>query len=453
MIQIPEGFENLLKEAIGEELDSLLIALQEKPPVSIRIHPLKPGHDFDLIGKIPWSSNGFYLKERISFTKDPYFHGGHYYVQEASSMFLDQIFQKIPIPSLPKILDLCAAPGGKSTLLCDFFGREAFIHCHEFISARAEILRQNMLKWAYPNTVVTAGNADKLLQTGIQYDLILVDAPCSGEGMFRKEPEALRQWSLQKVHRCHSIQKNLLQTAYKLLAPGGIIIYSTCTYNTIENEGSIRSSIDSSQFDLLPIDFGKDSPIFQSDHQGILINRCLPSRMSGEGFSFCVLQKKSETKERTAKNNRYKTALEMNIPPLVKHHLHHPDAFRYFQNSSGWYALPVGIFSWFENIYHNKIPLIHAGIPIGEFKGKDWIPHQALALSIDHKPSTEPVTLDLNQALDYLRGLIPKDLKIPNFLHEKWQTVAFKDVTLGWIKCNAQSIKNHYPREFRIRHL
>ncbi|MBK7231787.1 MAG: hypothetical protein IPH93_05890 [Saprospiraceae bacterium] len=453
MIQIPEGFENLLKDAIGEESDALLDALESKPPVSIRIHPIKSSHDLDLMEQIPWCANGYYLSERIQFTLDPYFHAGHYYVQESSSMMIGEVIRQIELPTICKVLDLCAAPGGKSTLLCDVFGKNSLIHCHETIPSRAEVLRQNIQKWGYPNTVVTTGNPEKFIDTGLQYDFILVDAPCSGEGMFRKEPDALHQWNPQKVHRCHSLQKNILQTAVQLLAPGGYLLYSTCTFNELENEGSILTIMNSDEIENIQLSFHDDIHILHTFKNGIHCYRCLPSRMQGEGFSFILIRKSSTPQPPNKQSDKFQIQLEKQIPEPAISYLSNPENYHYFQKSTQYFAFPKSLFHYFDLIQRSKIPIIHAGIPLATLKGKDWVPHHALCMSIETKEQIPSLLFEKNQALDYLRGLISNDLENSKNINTKWLMVHFKDVTLGWIKLNEQIIKNYYPKELRIRNL
>jgi 16S rRNA C967 or C1407 C5-methylase (RsmB/RsmF family) len=218
---LPDLFKVQMKNLLGPEYPDFEEALHISSTPSVRLNPFKSEHQLPLAEPVPWCSGGYYLKERPNFTIDPFFHAGHYYVQEASSMFIDYILRSINFKTNSKILDLCSAPGGKSTLLLSFLATDGFLHCHEYDSFRAGILKQNIERWGYPNTIVTSGAMTQLENLDVRYDLILIDAPCSGEGMFRKEPEALKQWNENKVHHCSHLQKNIMNVADTLCAEDG----------------------------------------------------------------------------------------------------------------------------------------------------------------------------------------------------------------------------------------
>ncbi|MBK8846684.1 MAG: RsmB/NOP family class I SAM-dependent RNA methyltransferase [Bacteroidetes bacterium] len=213
-------------------------------PVSVRVnankHAVPPSEDC-----VAWCKYGYYLPQRPKFTLDPHFHQGRYYVQEASSMFIGYVVNALKLNEKPiTVLDACAAPGGKSTLLLDYLHAESILISNEVIASRTGSLQYNMAKWGNMNSIVTQSSIESFAEAGELFELILLDAPCSGEGMFRKDKEALHYWSEESVKLNAARQKKLLTDAWQLLKPGGYIIYSTCTYNTYENEENILWAIE-----------------------------------------------------------------------------------------------------------------------------------------------------------------------------------------------------------------
>ncbi len=241
-----------MESRLGKELPDFLGALDAPAPVSIHYNPIKSPKPENSDG-VKWYSNGVYLEKRPVFTLDPLFHAGLYYVQEASSMFLaEALKQTVDISTPLRVLDLAAAPGGKSTILASLLHKESFILCNEVIKSRYNILNYNLSKWGMPNTHVS--NHDSKDFSGLKgfFDLILLDAPCSGEGLFRKDPAAVDHWDEDHVKFCSLRQQRILANAVNLLRPGGTIIYSTCTYNQAENEGNASWLLQN--YDLQPVE-------------------------------------------------------------------------------------------------------------------------------------------------------------------------------------------------------
>ena len=254
---------------MGEErFERYLQSFEEEPPVSIRMNPEKMADDSWQIEEatpVPWCRGGYYLKQRPSFTMDPLIHAGYYYVQEAASMFLDEVLRQMhnafvnhdpsairPLTSL----DLCAAPGGKSTLLRSALSKDCVLYSNEPIRNRANILLENVTKWGYENHLVTNNYPKDYRKSKLMFDLILCDVPCSGEGMFRKDEATIREWSEQNVEKCWQLQRDIVDDAWHCLNSGGLFIYSTCTFNTKENEENVRWIIDT--YDAEPIDIPID---------------------------------------------------------------------------------------------------------------------------------------------------------------------------------------------------
>ena len=239
MIPLPEDFIKRIK-ADSFWPDNLLLAMNDQPSVSIRINPLKKSKELYDLESVLWNPNGFYLPKRPIFTLDPLFHAGCYYPQEAGSMVLEYIFNALSISKKAIILDLCAAPGGKSTLINSWLDDDGFIVSNEIIPNRNKILCENLTKWGSVNCLVTCNQPKRFQEFPSIFDLIVVDAPCSGEGMFRKDPDSRNEWSLQNVEFCADRQKQIVCDVWDSLNENGYLIYSTCTLNEEENETTIK---------------------------------------------------------------------------------------------------------------------------------------------------------------------------------------------------------------------
>lgn len=263
-------------------------ALQADPPVSVRINPLKP---VDVGGSpIPWCVQGRFLDHRPVFTLDPLYHAGCYYVQEASSMLLEQALIAAGLPERPVLaLDLCASPGGKSTHLLSLLPAGSVLVSNEAVRSRQGALIENLLKWGAPNSIITGSPTTAFSVQGARFDLVVIDAPCSGEGMFRKDPFARAQWSPRLVQECAMIQSAILDDAWACLAPGGTLIYSTCTWDWDENEAHIERLIEGSG--AVPITIPASEAATSGSGPGI---RCYPHRSIGEGFFIAAVRKPDE---------------------------------------------------------------------------------------------------------------------------------------------------------------
>ncbi|MES1226926.1 MAG: RsmB/NOP family class I SAM-dependent RNA methyltransferase, partial [Bacteroidota bacterium] len=231
--QLPHALIASLQTVKGFDKDAFVQIHESGEQItSVRVNPNRTFNveysTLNVQGKVPWSSNGYYLSERPSFTTDPLFHAGAYYVQEASSMFLEEAVKQTCDLSKPlKVLDLCAAPGGKSTLLQSIISNESLLISNEVIKSRVNILSENITKWGAANVVVTNNDPKDFQRLPEYFDLIVIDAPCSGSGLFRKDPEAITEWSSDNVMLCSQRQQRILADILPCLKPGGILIYST----------------------------------------------------------------------------------------------------------------------------------------------------------------------------------------------------------------------------------
>ena len=285
---------------MGEErFNSYLEAFEEEAPVSIRLNPRTQRGQSPCVlaaSDVPWCEEGYYLEGRPQFTFDPLFHAGCYYVQEAASMFVTHVLRELSNLSPLNALDMCAAPGGKSTAMLSVLPEGSTLVSNEPIPTRAQILLENITKWGAKNCIVTNNYPRDFKKAKTKFDLILCDVPCSGEGMFRKDPATISEWSVQNVEKCWRLQREIVADAWECLNPGGILIYSTCTFNTKENEENVRWMME--EYDAEPIDI----PIDPSWHiTGSLLDgfdapvyRFIPGITRSEGLFVCVLKKRGE---------------------------------------------------------------------------------------------------------------------------------------------------------------
>ena len=299
MANLPEDFIRETRLVMGEErLNRFLGAFDDEAPVSIRINPRKAASARVSGERVAWCEEGYYLEGRPQFTFDPLFHAGCYYVQEAASMFVTHVlrqFVKAPVA----MLDLCAAPGGKSTAAISVLPAGSTLVSNEPIANRAQILLENITKWGYPKCSVTNAYPRDFRKAKASFDVILCDVPCSGEGMFRKDPATISEWSLQNVEKCWRLQREIVADAWECLTPGGLLIYSTCTFNTKENEENVRWMMDTYDAEVLEIPVKPEWNITGSLLEGFdsPVYRFIPGITRGEGLFVCALRKRGEKKK------------------------------------------------------------------------------------------------------------------------------------------------------------
>jgi 16S rRNA C967 or C1407 C5-methylase (RsmB/RsmF family)/NOL1/NOP2/fmu family ribosome biogenesis protein len=446
----PEKFLTSLSGEPGFEAVNFINAHQIiESPTSIRINPFK-NSALKTNGQVPWCPDGYYLDTRPSFTFDPLFHAGCYYVQEASSMFIDHILKYIrqnedePI----KVLDLCAAPGGKSTLINSAIGNKDLLVANEIIKTRVPVLCDNLNRWGTPNIIVS--NNDPKDFSGLDgfFDIILVDAPCSGSGMFRKDPAAMNEWSEANVNLCHQRQERILADIYPALKEDGHLIYSTCSYSHQENEDILDWLCNEFDMESIRIPINKDWGIeeTQSATQKAWGYRFYPGKVKGEGLFAACLKKKEQTTELPTFRTKGHQKLALKEIELVKEYLNDPDDFYYFKINDDWLAInrehKESLDTLQRHLYIKK-----SGIRIGKLMGNDLVPDHELALSIHiNKDAVLQTPLDYNQAIQYLRRE-NIDLDITD---KGWSLMMFEGHALGWAKLLPNRINNYLPKELRI---
>ena len=298
IMQLPAEFIARTRQLLGSErFESYLQAFEEEAPVSIRLNPAKTAGLVVADGeRVPWCRDGYYLRSRPNFTFDPLLHAGCYYVQEASSMFLDEVLRQwLPKDAATPLLalDLCAAPGGKSTLLRSALPEGSTLFSNEPNPKRANILAENIAKWGWPNCFVTNNYPRDYRKSKLLFDVILCDVPCSGEGMFRKDEATIGEWSPENVEKCWQLQRNIVSDAWECLREGGLMIYSTCTLNTQENEENILWMQQELGAEVLPVETQADWHITGSLLPGFSspVYRFIPGITRGEGLFMAVMRR------------------------------------------------------------------------------------------------------------------------------------------------------------------
>lgn len=408
-MQLPHDFEEYTSALMGESLYAKFKAgIEEVPPVSIRVNNFKVDTSKDNCIKdefkpepIPWCREGYYLSGRPAFTFDPLLHAGAYYVQEASSMFISFVLRQL-VSKPVKVLDLCAAPGGKTTCAMSALPAGSIMFSNEPIRTRANILAENIMKFGHPDITVTNNYAPDYIKAGLTFDVILTDVPCSGEGMFRKDVGAIDDWSKEKVESCAKLQREIIADIWPALRPGGLLVYSTCTFNAFEDEDNIQWIVD--QFHAEPIALSgiDDSWNITPALKGNLpVYRFIPGVSKGEGLFMAVLRKREDDEVLKEKNN-------LKALRILTHGVNPPTK-----------------------------------------KGKKEIPDISLALTINQKENTYPrADVDYSEAIKYLRR---ESISLADNVPRGITTVCYKGFGLGFVNNLGNRANNLYPQEWRIK--
>ena len=455
--QLPKSFLKSLENVEGFDLNAFTAVHQEaKSLTSIRFNPNKKIDVLDsalqIESKIPWSKHGYYLNERPSFTKDPLFHAGAYYVQEASSMFLEQALQQtVDLKTPLKVLDLCAAPGGKSTLIQSLISKDSLLVSNEVIKTRVNVLAENITKWGAANVVVTNNDPRDFQRLDSYFDVIVVDAPCSGSGLFRKDPDAINEWSMDNVVLCSQRQQRILADVKEALKHDGILIYSTCSYSKAENEQIAEWLITENGFTSIRLQVNPEWNIVETITQETKAYgyRFYPDKVKGEGFFIAAFKKTNQT---TKENNKQITTNNKQQTINTKHQTSHTPQWLSENNNLAFLPWKDDILAFPESLI-NEIPLMQsalyikkAGVNIGSLIRNELIPSHELVMSTILNPEMATVSMDLNKALQFLRlETIEKD-----FEGTGWMLMKYADLPLGLIKALPNRINNYYPREWRI---
>ncbi len=429
----------------GEKITSIrynpqkLISENEGLPSSVIFH--QSSHS------VPWYPHAFYLFERPSFTLDPLFHAGVYYVQEASSMFLWEMLRQTVGEKTAglKVLDLCAAPGGKTTLLASYF-KDGLIISNEVIKSRANILVENTAKWGSANIVVTNNDPKDFAKLESYFDVMVIDAPCSGSGLFRKDNEAISEWSEENVHRCSLRQQRIVADIIPALKPGGILIYSTCSYSKEEDEDILDWILSNHHLSSVICQLHKDLNIIETvSSRGAHGYRFYPYKIKGEGF-FIAAFKKEDVEEAFHQQQLPSLIAPSKQEIAAANEWIKPDAGVFlFKQKEKILAVPS---EWKHDValLQKNLYLRKAGVTIGSLKQKDLIPDHELALSLLSNNNISKVELSKEQALQYLKK---KEINLDTET-KGWALASYLHQNLGWMKILHNRVNNYYPSEWRI---
>ncbi len=438
---LPEDFVKRTREMLGDEYPDFEKALSENLPTSIRVNDKMSYWPTE--EKVAWCDSGYYLPERPLFTADPLFHAGVYYVQEASSMFLSQAVKQF-FPDASTVLDLCAAPGGKSTLLSQTLSRDSLLVCNEIIRSRAYILAENIIKWGNPNVVVSNNEPKDFDKLTDFFDAVVIDAPCSGEGMFRKDSGAVQEWSLSNVQLCAERQREILHSVWDALKTDGILVYSTCTFNREENEENVRWICEELGAELLRLDLNGNKDITVSDFG----YRFYPHKTKGEGLFLSVMRKTSESERKlklkigSKKSNKSTVKADLKLFRLLD-----AEKWEIVSDNNRILAYDKQHYSNFT-LLTKQLHCLHSGVELGEIKGKDFIPAPSVALSkILDRDSVVEAEVDYETAIAYLKR---EAIQLPD-VDRGYVLITFKGQALGWVKNLGNRCNNLYPSEWRIR--
>ena len=440
---LPDDFRREMVEQLGkDEAEALFAALEDTPPVSVRINAAKNDGvtSLPVESSVPWCQTGYYLSSRPQFTLDPLFHAGCYYVQEASSMAIAEVWDMMKLEGAQKVLDLCAAPGGKSTLWASLLSAQqgSLLVSNEPIHSRAVVLAENMAKWGLTNTIVTQAYPKAFAPMEDLFDVVAADVPCSGEGMFRKDEGARAEWSLSNVEMCAERQWGIICDVWPALRPGGFLVYSTCTFNRSENEQNVSRICDI---------LGAES---------LFTKHFYPHQSRGEGFFVALLKKNGNTRTNSEKPRTKSAKTARILPPWgdkreAKAWLTDASSFQFVSKGDAVFALRDELLACHAILGTCHIPVLLAGVKLAEQRGRKWIPAPELALSTALEREAFPhAELSLDSALAYLhREVLVLAPEVPR----GFVVVTYQNQPLGFVNNLGTRANNLYPAEWRIRNL
>ena len=451
---IKESFRKYLEEAIGSENALVAFSAFDAPAsVSVRANPFKSGRIPE--GRtVAWSEHGRILPERPQFTLDPHFHGGAYYVQDSSSMFVGHVFRTLvsrmilPQDRPVRVLDLCAAPGGKTTDLAaslrTMFGDRFLLVSNEVMKQRVGVLADNVALWGDPNVVVTSDDPRAFSSLTGFFDIIVADVPCSGEGMFRKDEEAQKQWSEDNVALCEARQRRIIADVWPSLASGGLFIYSTCTFNRYENDGNVAWVAEELGAECLlkkDVAGGYDGVIKTAFGYSLV-----PGFVEGEGQYCSALTKTGDSEYVEARQRQGRALKNPPLPKGLERLLDREVSFR--QKGDMVTAIPSAL-APLVGMLEQSLHVVAAGSAVGTVKGSVLVPDADLALSLMLDRTAFPsVEMDRNTALSYLHR---DAIVLPEGTEKGYVLICHEGLPLGFVKNLGNRCNSLHPQSRRIR--
>jgi 16S rRNA C967 or C1407 C5-methylase (RsmB/RsmF family)/NOL1/NOP2/fmu family ribosome biogenesis protein len=446
MPEIPQQLLDSLSQLDGFNKEAFIDAHREENKItSIRFNPFKKPNsndiEFELSEKVLWTNDSYYLNSRPAFTFDPLFHAGCYYVQEAGSLFIEYVLkQTTDFSKTLKVLDLCASPGGKSTLVNSLLNKESLLVANEIIKSRAEVLAHNLGKWGTANTIVTNNDPLKYSELKEFFDVLIVDAPCSGSGLFRKQPDAIAEWSENSVMQCSIRQKKILESSLNCLKDGGILIYSTCSYSVEENEDIVNWLVNTGKLEQI-------QPTIPTEWGIINIGngyRFYPHLTKSEGF-FCAVLRKNDS-ETSVSAPRYKLNSGITkAEQLILNGFVNDSELPVIKKNNQFHLLNQSAFEFFS-AFEKQFYFKKAGTVIGEIKGSDLVPNQDMAWSTQIQMHITKLDLDKENALKFLR----KEAFNFDQTAQGLVLINYKNFGIGWAKILANRVNNYLPNELRV---
>lgn len=449
IMRLPEEFIRELESYEALDVERLVEALGGSPAVSVRANVLKNVTPPAGAERVKWCQHGWYLDEREAFTFDPAMHQGLYYVQDASSMILAHIVKTLTMGGNEvKYLDACAAPGGKTTAVTDSLPAGSLVVANEFVPARAAVLCENLTKWGYPATVVSKGDTARFRRLPGFFDIIGADVPCSGEGMFRKDAEAVSQWSPVLVKECADRQLSIIGNLWHALSAGGYLIYSTCTFNRRENEEMIDRLVNDYDAVAVELSFPDEWNIARGLNTSHPCYRFMPHLTKGEGLFVAVLRKPGEPQPGKEKpEKRKERPASDNIPDNVTKWLKGDNDLSFFVENDCVKAFPLRWYKCLTSL-RTKLDIAMSGITVAAIKGRDCIPTQSLASSIElNRDAFSCVEVDYETAIAYLRR---EAVVLSDGVARGYVLLTFGHRPLGFVKNLGNRANNLYPAEWRI---
>jgi len=444
------GFDRAAFEqvhAAGERVTSLRLnpaKLQEKELAEKVLGSLSPVP----VQPVPWSQYGYYLPQRPSFTLDPFFHAGAYYVQEASSMFLEHaIRHTCNLAQSLTVLDLCAAPGGKSTLLQSIISTGSLLVANEVIRARAGLLADNISRWGAANVVVTNNDPRDMARLPGFFDVMVVDAPCSGSGLFRRDPAAVEEWSPENVALCSQRQQRILADAWPALKEGGVLVYSTCSYSREEDEAIldwISTELEAEHVPL-PVEASWNIVTTLSDKRNCEGYRFYPDKVMGEGFFMACFRKTGGGSWQPGKRRGTLPALSGKDREKLQPWVRNVEELYCMEHQGDAILLPPDMAA-IVPVLQQHLYLRKAGVKAGQLTSRELVPDHQLAASTLTAATVPRVALTREQALQYLR----KEDPAVQPAVKGWALMQYEAMPLGWAKILPNRINNYYPKELRI---
>jgi len=443
---LPPVFAQRMMKILDQEYSDFEQSLESEIATSIRINPEKY-KDIPALVPVEYCETGYFLPVRPLFTLDPFIHSGVYYVQEPSSMFLEQAIKQISLTSDTKILDLCAAPGGKSTHLASLLPNGGLLVSNDVIRARSQILSENLKKWGNPNVIVTNNDPHDFQRLTNFFDLIVIDAPCSGEGLFRRDPNAVLEWSPDNAQLCAQRQQRILADVWPALKENGILIYSTCTFNPAENEDNIKWLSKFAEIEPVSLNIEEQLGVTITDALGFPCYRFYPHKVSGEGFFVSVIRKSGKSGSMQLRKVR-ENPLQASKAEIAKAKtLINDENLEILRFEDSLLTFPCHLLNGLLQI-KNNLRIVHAGVKIGEIKQMDLIPAHELALSSVLNRSVFPeIELTIEEAIIYLK----RDDISPISRNRGWNLITYRNIPTGWVKNLGNRYNSAFPKEWRIR--